>query len=247
MVGRDSDLSLWYSNWLKKGPLRSLVQGPLSREASSMKVKEFLLDTGWNWDATSYELPEDIRLMIRATPLAFTSRGRDKLVWNGTSQGVFDLKSAYKLSMSSEESQPYSASWVWKVDTLPRIKYFLWMCGHNSIGVKSGLVKRGVLEDDCCPICHEESETILHVLWDCPQTRLVWAQLGIQEANQRFWGSDLQDWLNWNGRQSGKSIMGNLPWCTTFPFATWNIWKRRNSIVFRNNSCNPNLSSEIVN
>ena len=168
MVGRDSDLSLWYSNWLKKGPLRSLVQGPLSREASSMKVKEFLLDTGWNWDATSYELPEDIRLMIRATPLAFTSRGRDKLVWNGTSQGVFDLKSAYKLSMSSEESQPYSASWVWKVDTLPIIKYFLWMCGHNSIGVKSGLVKRGVLEDDCCPICHEESETILHVLWDCP-------------------------------------------------------------------------------
>ena len=160
---------------------------------------------------------------------------------------MFDLKSAYKLSMISEESQPYSASWVWKADTLPIIKYFLWMCDHNSIGVKSGLVKRGVLEDDCCPICHEELETILHVLRDCPQTRLVWAQLGIQEADQRFWGSDHQDWLNWNGRQSGKSIIGNLPWCTIFPFAAWNIWKRRNSIVFWNNSCYPNLSNEIVN
>ena len=30
VVGRDSGLSLWYSNWLEKGPLRSLVQGPLS-------------------------------------------------------------------------------------------------------------------------------------------------------------------------------------------------------------------------
>ena len=64
MVGRDSDLSLWYSNWLENGPLRSLVQGPLSREASNMKVKEFMLDTGWNWDAISCELLEDIRLMI---------------------------------------------------------------------------------------------------------------------------------------------------------------------------------------
>ena len=32
-----------------------------------------------------------------------------------------------------------------------------------------------------------------------------------------------------------------------FPFAVWSIWKRRNSIVFRNNSCNPNLPREIVN
>ena len=45
-----------------------------------MKVKEFLLDTCWNWDVISCELPEDIRLMTRATPLAFTSRGRDNLV-----------------------------------------------------------------------------------------------------------------------------------------------------------------------
>lgn len=83
-------------------------------------------------------------MMIQATPLAITSRGSDKLLWNGTSQGVFDLKSAYKLSMVSEESQPFSASWVWKADNLPRIKYFLWMCGHNRIGVKSGLLKIGV-------------------------------------------------------------------------------------------------------
>ena len=127
-----------------------------------MKVKDSCLV-----QAISCELLEDIRLMIRATPLAITSRGRDELVWNGTPQGVFDLKSAYKLSLASEESQPYLASWVWKADTLPSIKYFLWMCGHNSIGVKSSLVKRGVLEDDCCPIFHEESETVLHVLRDC--------------------------------------------------------------------------------
>ena len=105
VVGRDSDLSLWYSNWLENGPLCSLVQGPLSQEASNMKVKDSCLV-----QAISCELLEDIRLMIRATPLAITSRGRDELVWNGTPQGVFDLKSAYKLSLASEESQPYTAS-----------------------------------------------------------------------------------------------------------------------------------------
>ena len=50
-------------------------------------------------------------------------------------------------------------------------------------------------------ICHEDSETILHVLRDCPQTKPVWSQLGVQVADQRIWGCGLQDWLNWNGSQ----------------------------------------------
>ena len=45
-VGRESKLSLWYSSWLSKGPLRSVIQGPLSQEANKLEVKDFLKDTG---------------------------------------------------------------------------------------------------------------------------------------------------------------------------------------------------------
>ena len=45
----------------------------------------------------------------------------------------------------------------------------------------------------------------------------------------------------------GKPSIANLPWCTLFSFVVWSIWRKRNSIVFRNNSGNPNLPREIVN
>ncbi|KAL0011836.1 hypothetical protein SO802_006944 [Lithocarpus litseifolius] len=46
--------------------------------------------------------------------------------------------------MGFEDTPPFSANQIWKVDTLPRIKTFLWMCAYNSIGVKVCLQKRGV-------------------------------------------------------------------------------------------------------
>ena len=64
-------------------------------------------------------------MMIQANPIAMTSRGSDKLAWAGSSQGIFDLKSEYKMALDSEDSPPFLASWIWKADTLPRIKTFL--------------------------------------------------------------------------------------------------------------------------
>lgn len=59
-----------------------------------------------------------------------------------------------------------------------------------------------------------------------------------------FWGSDLQDWHNWNGRQSGKTTSHGASF---FLLLSKTIWKRRNSIVFWNNTCNSDLPREIVN
>ena len=39
-----------------------------------------------------------------------------------------------------------SVGWIWKLKTLSRIKTFLWMCIHDSIGVKECLVRR-----NCAP------------------------------------------------------------------------------------------------
>ena len=43
------------------------------------------------------------------------------------------------------------ANWIWKLDTLPKIKTFLWRCVHNSIGVKTCLARRGFGDDEGCP------------------------------------------------------------------------------------------------
>ena len=49
MVGRDSELSFWHDNWFSIGPIRSLVQGPLSIEEENLRVKEVVSADGWDW------------------------------------------------------------------------------------------------------------------------------------------------------------------------------------------------------
>ncbi|KAK9986020.1 hypothetical protein SO802_030971 [Lithocarpus litseifolius] len=213
MVGRDSKLSFWYSNWLSKGPLRSLIQGPFPQEGEGIN-----------------------------------SRGLTLL------KGFFNLKSAYRIAMGHDESPKspeFNAYWIWKANTLPRIKTFPWMCAHNSIGVRSCLMKRGVCEEDLCPICQEASESILHALRDCPWVKLVWTKLGITKANQMFWNSGLLDWLHWNGNHTSMVATTNLPvslsWKINFPFAVWNIWKSKNYFDFQRKRLNPQLATDIGN
>ena len=57
-VGRNSSLNFWFDHWLTGGPLRQLIQGPLTQEASLLEVKDILVDSGWDWGKIPFELPE---------------------------------------------------------------------------------------------------------------------------------------------------------------------------------------------
>ena len=120
-----------------------MIQGPLTRGADQWKVYELLLDFSWDWGQIPFELPFKIKSLIQAILIPIMSRGQDRLAWSSNPKGTFDLKSAYSLATAEEASHPFSSSWIWKLDTLPKIRTFLWRCQHNSIGVKSCLARRG--------------------------------------------------------------------------------------------------------
>ena len=200
-----------------------------------------------DWNRVPFEFLSDIKHLLHATPLSLTSRSGDKLAWVKNPKGGFDLKSAYKLDMGSEEITPFTTSWIWKASTLPHIKTFLWQCAHNSIAVKECLTRKGVVEDENCPICNREIESTLHALRDCPWVQLVWRQLGVQKTNHRFWTSNLTNWLNLNGRLNTNQPAGKPLWKILFPFTIWNIWKYRNDFVFKRKMQNLNLVTDIQN
>ena len=210
-IGRDSTLNPWQSYWTEKGPIRHLIQGPLPRGAEVLEIKDFIKDTGWDWDQIPFDLPPSTKMMIQATP--------DPL---------------------------FSTSWIWKAKTLPRIKTFLWMCSHNSIGVKSCLVRRGVVNDEMCPVCQRELESILHALKDCSSVKSIWCYLGIQDTNHEFWIANLQEWLNANGRMAKSLIDGKPPWSMIFSIAVWNVWKSKNNLVYNRKTQNPGLAAKIT-
>ena len=48
VIGRDRDLRFWMDNWSSQGPIRNLVQGPLTKDEGDMKVKEVISANDWN-------------------------------------------------------------------------------------------------------------------------------------------------------------------------------------------------------
>lgn len=94
----------------------------------------------------SIPIPESISNILKATLVSLAARGQDKLAWGKSTHGCFELKSGYQIAIGSEVA-PFSGQWVWKVNILPWIQTFVWMCLHNIIGVKECLAKRGVPVD----------------------------------------------------------------------------------------------------
>ena len=224
-----------------------MIQGPLTQGADQWKVGDILSNLCWDWDRIPFELPSKVKSIIQATPIPVTSKGQDKLAWSSNLKGSFDLKSAYFIVIKEDSAPPLNYGWIWKLHTLPRIQTFLWLCMHNSTGVKVCLVKRGVVVDELCPTCQREPESIIHAIRDCVWVKTIWIQLGVSISNQVFWTSNLQDWMILNGKASSNCDRGNLPWKSIFSFAVWCIWKNRNMVVFNRKSSNQNLSKEIMN
>jgi ribonuclease HI len=51
---------------------------------------------------------------------------------------------------------------------------FLWRACHNILPTKDNLLKRGIVQDSSCPLCYQATETVGHILWECPSSRDVW-------------------------------------------------------------------------
>ena len=245
--GRNSSLSIWHDIWFAKAPLRTLIQGPLLEEEKSFQVKEVFGPHGWDWSKLSVQLPNDILTEINAMPYSLgASFEEDRLIWIGVKHGDFALKSAYSLAIRcSEEEEEFRGFWVWKVDTLPRIKSFIWKCLHNSIGVGDCLAKRHLSELDRCPICLTEVETIIHRLQDCKRVKTTWISLGVQ-PNSSFFEDSLPIWLEKNCKFNGCRVPNQPPWIILFPFVIWLLWKERNNVVFKGQNFRPGVHNEAL-
>ena len=190
ILGRNSSLNLWHDNWMPNGRLRDLIQGPLTVEDESLKVNDVFGLHGWDWSVLSFQLPNNILMEVNSIPYSVrASQREDRLIWSGAKRGNFDLNHAYALAMGSESNVvPFNGMWVWKLDTIPRVKIFMWQCLHNAIGVGECLVKWCISNDDICPLCHRETETILHRLRDCGTSKQILEVLEVFFSLCGFWG-----------------------------------------------------------
>lgn len=76
-------------------------------------------------------------------------------------------------------------------------------------------LSRHVTDDASCQRCGFMTETTIHILRDCPRSRLVWQRLRMDQSTL-FHISDSADWI----RLNTSSAHG-----TVFVLACWILWK----------------------
>ena len=107
--------------------------GPLTREEEELRVGDIASEFGWNWCKISMELPTKTYMEIKAMPHSRVSEEKDKLIWDATSNGEFNLASAYKIASNQVDFVPaFNGCWIWKSKILPKIQSFIWICLHMS-------------------------------------------------------------------------------------------------------------------
>ena len=168
------------------------------------------------------------------------------MVWASSPSGEFEQKNAYGIARGDcEHSTAFKGNWIWKMDSMSKIKMFIWKCFLLSIPVGEVLQERGIIQDAQCRVCKNKKESILHALRDCTFAKLTWEKLGISNSGRGFSSGNLGDWLEKNTSINAFKF-ASIPWHILFPFAVWKLWMHRNGLAFKEKRPNPKLYSSVI-
>lgn len=111
-----------------------------------------------------------MRTLLKET-IAITLRTHStvvKLVWMNAKSGNYTVKNGYNsIRKEKENSDVDSAStsyelpttlWnkIWHMNTIRKIKFFLWSACQNAMPTKENLFKTKFVEEPTCSLCHVE-------------------------------------------------------------------------------------------
>lgn len=65
---------------------------------------------------------------------------------------------------------------IWKLPGMGQAKNFLWQLKSNILPTKVLLCKRKITSDSTWPICLQEDELTIYILWNCLASGDVWAE-----------------------------------------------------------------------
>lgn len=120
------------------------------------------------------------------------------------------------------------------MNTPGKIKMFMWRAGNDLLATKKNLFARKIGEDSKCPICLQEDESVMHVLWHCPAANDVWA--GFLKTVQKWKIQEEVDLLSLWERLSQKL---NKTEMEVIAAIMRSLWIRRNAFIFEKKFTSP--------
>lgn len=175
------------------------------------------------------EFLESIMMILKAVPFPTSHFCTDKIVWATSPSGSFEPKSADEIATGTPNWFPdFEGKRIWKLDSLPKVKAFIWKCYLHSIPTKEVLLGRRLANDAQCQLCNNGRESIMHILRDCSFAKVFWDNTVSVSNIQNFFSLDLCDWLTRNLELTSLQE-GLVPWNLYFPLDIWNLWIHSNN------------------
>lgn len=116
---------------------------------------------------------------------------------------------------------------IWSLNSLNKVKHFIWRACENSLPTKCNLVRHKVISNHTCDHCLGPLEIPIHAIWAVPSFDCVWGRWLHGTFELTFLSRILANcWIIKNDK--------NLE---LFSMLTWSIWTQRNQIRTQQMHC----------
>uniref|UniRef100_A0A803Q405 RNase H type-1 domain-containing protein n=1 Tax=Cannabis sativa TaxID=3483 RepID=A0A803Q405_CANSA len=182
----------------------------------------------------SHFYESDIQDILEVPITGFSDK--DDIIWSRESSGLFTIKSAYHLALSTQDI-PSSSSTVtsrkfwnknWHSKAPPKIKHFMWRVVSDTIPVASTLFAKHIIDSPLYSFCKNSPETVHHALLGCSRLRKAWKSLRFVDHYHKYKHLDIIDFLLCSFEALDKNYLSIL-----FCFL-WALWNQRNNYIHRN-------------
>jgi hypothetical protein len=176
-TGNGQSVRIWQDNWIPRDYTLKVIG---SRGKSRLNRVSSLIDVHGTWKEelvrrTFPPIDADIIMKIKTSP----RREADFIAWQHEKNGVFTVRSAYKLGLSLMlQENGYVASsnapvnnkeiWktIWKCQVPEIVRIFGWRAAQNSLATEMNKHRRNMPVTGICSICGLEQEDTTHVFLD---------------------------------------------------------------------------------
>ncbi|CAD5330779.1 unnamed protein product [Arabidopsis thaliana] len=183
-VGNGQNTWVWIEKWIPDDYPRPPTSLQRNRDVM-LRVSDLLDRNTGHWDEDRVRhlfIREDADYILS---LRVSTDLQDSYVWSFSKNGLYNSQSGYKLLEALPEHQEFPITslppiekklWsrLWKVQTMPKIRHFMWKALAGALAVSDRLQSRGIHIDLTCKMCGKETETICHVLFHCHVAKQSW-------------------------------------------------------------------------
>lgn len=215
------------------GKLEHIFTRSPSIVEQSLRVCDMVTESGgWNLERIANLLPNTIIHKIQALPGPASSKGDDCITRSGSRDGYFSNKFAYISLLDPAMTLHHSLSkQIWRWNGPERHKMHLWNMSQGALVTNEWLQRRGLTDDDSCPICSNGEESLTHLFRDYHKAKEVWHAVANNLLPLQFFTGTFLDWIELNLHFD--ATYNGFNWAFLFGVVVQCIWWRRNEKVFR--------------